>query len=287
MRVDALEWELNQLEGVESTSTVALLGRRSLVGLSEGNLKWYELIHNQRVLNYVTAHAPPALVDSACDFLTMYAFLRDHKAATLTRVVDHVQRFSTDNDNQDAKFLLAAGNAGIEAATNIVVTGAWREMVVLVYCVVAILCFITFRSLRATLVALVPLMLTSILAEALMVILGIGVKVSTLPVIALGVGIGVDYALYILSVLLAHMRAGASLPDAYDLTLQFTGRVVLLTGAMLAAGVSVWAFSPIKLQADMGTMLAFMFILNMLSALILIPALAYFLLPAKQDLQSL
>jgi predicted RND superfamily exporter protein len=128
------------------------------------------------------------------------------------------------------------------------------------------------------LVAVLPLMLTSVLAEALMVGLGMGVKVATLPVIALGVGIGVDYALYILSVTLAEMRKGKSLSEAYYRALLFTGKVVMLTGVTLAIGVVTWVFSPIKFQADMGLLLAFMFLWNMLGALILLPALAHFLL---------
>jgi predicted RND superfamily exporter protein len=103
-----------------------------------------------------------------------------------------------------------------------------------------------------------------------------------LPVIALGVGIGVDYALYVLSVTLAQMRAGATLKQAYATALQFTGRVVLLTGITLAAAVATWHFSSIKFQADMGLLLAFMFLWNMLGALVLIPALARFLLPGAR-----
>jgi hypothetical protein len=131
------------------------------------------------------------------------------------------------------------------------------------------------------LAAILPLVLTSILTEALMVALGMGVKVATLPVIALGVGIGIDYALYVLSVILARMRAGDSLSEAYYRALLFTGKVVLLTGVTLAIAVATWAFSPIKFQADMGILLAFMFLMNMLGALILLPALAYFLLPQQ------
>jgi predicted RND superfamily exporter protein len=133
------------------------------------------------------------------------------------------------------------------------------------------------------LVAMLPLMLTTLLAEALMVILGIGVKVATLPVIALGVGIGVDYALYVLSVTLVHMRQGATLKAAYAIAMLFTGRVVLLTGVTLAAAVVTWHFSSIKFQADMGLLLAFMFLWNMLGALVLVPALARFLLPGARD----
>jgi predicted RND superfamily exporter protein len=102
---------------------------------------------------------------------------------------------------------------------------------------VTLLCWVTFRSWRAVVVAVVPLVVTSILAEALMVALGMGVKVATLPVIALGVGIGVDYALYLLSVQLALQRAGLSLAEAYRGAVAFTGKVVALVGVTLAAGV--------------------------------------------------
>ena len=112
-------------------------------------------------------------------------------------------------------FLLAAGTAGIEAATNIVVRERQPQMLLYVYAAVIVLCFVTFRSWRAVVVAVVPLAITSILCEALMVWLGMGVKVATLPVIALGVGIGVDYALYLLSVQLAQQRKGQPLTEAY------------------------------------------------------------------------
>jgi uncharacterized protein len=277
-KVDELEWQLRQLDGVESTNTVALLNRRVLVGLSEGNPKWYELVPSQEMLNSNTSSMPRGLYNDACDLLTIYVYLRDHKAETLSRLVNHVQEFAKANDSADGKFMLAAGSAGIEAATNIVVKDAWREMLMLVYGAVALLAFATFRSWRAVVVAVLPLAVTSFLAEALMVTLGMGVKVATLPAIALGVGIGVDYALYILSVVIAMMRQGMPLSLAYYRALLFTGRVVILTGLTLAIGVITWLASPIKFQADMGALLAFMFVWNMLGALILVPALSYFLL---------
>jgi predicted RND superfamily exporter protein len=287
-KVDALEWRLRQLDGVEATNTLALLNRRMLTGLNEGNPKWYDFIPNQGMLNTVTAGAPRGLYNDACNLLTVYVFLRDHKADTLTRVTNAVQLYADGNDTRDVHFMLAAGSAGIEAATNVVVRDAWHRMLWLVYGAVVVLCLLTFRSWRAVVVAVLPLVLTSVLAEALMVGLGMGVKVATLPVIALGVGIGVDYALYILSVVLARMRQGDDLSTAYYRALLFTGKVVMLTGLTLAAGVLTWVWSPIKFQADMGLLLAFMFILNMIGALVLVPALACFLLkPAKREAQVL
>jgi len=286
-KVDVLEWQLRQLPGVESTRTLARLNREVLAGLNEGNPKWYELLQNQDMLNTVTAGAPRGLYNEACSLLTLYVNLRDHRAATLQTVVSHVEAFARSNDSANVKFMLAAGSAGIEAATNIVVKDAWRQMLLMVYGAVSLLCFVAFRSWRAVVVAMLPLLLTSMLAEALMVALGMGIKVATLPVIALGVGIGVDYALYILSVTQQGLRDGLPLAQAYERALRFTGRVVMLTGLTLAIGVVTWIASPIKFQADMGLLLAFMFLWNMLGAMVLLPALGCLLLKPVGQSQSL
>jgi len=277
-KLDQLAWRLEQLPGVESTNSLAALSKLAMVGYNEGHLKWFELIPNPSALGGVQTRAPRELFNQGCSFLSLYVYLKDHKAETLTRVVDAVEAFVAANRGDEERFMLAAGSAGIDAATNIVVRQAMREMLLWVYGAVVVLCFATFRSWRAVVCAVLPLVLTSILCEALMVGLGMGVKVATLPVIALGVGIGVDYALYVLSVLLARLKAGDTLSDAYHHALQFTGRVVLLTGLTLALAVGTWAGSPIKFQADMGILLAFMFLWNMVGALVLLPALAHFLL---------
>ena len=274
--MSALENELRQVQGVESTNSLAALSKNAVVGLSEGNLKWYELIRNQSILNAVVSNAPRDLFNDDVSMLPLFIFLKDHKADTLTRVVSKVEDFAKVNNSSSQKFLLAAGNAGIEAATNIVVKKAMHDMLFWIYGAVALLCLIAFRSWKAVIIAIIPLGVTSMLCEALMAWLGIGVKVATLPVIALGVGIGVDYALYILSVMLARLREGKNLSEAYFSTLCFTGRVVILVGLTLAVGVASWVFSPIKFQADMGILLVFMFIWNMVGAMIMLPALAYF-----------
>ena len=282
-QVDRLAWRLEQLPGVESTNSMAALSKLAMVGYNEGQPKWYELLPNDSALGGVQTRAPRELFNQACSFLSLYVYLKDHKAGTLTSVVDAVEGFVARDQVPGARFMLAAGPAGIAAATNIVVKQAMHEMLWWVYGAVVVLCWVTFRSWRAVVVAVLPLMLTSILCEALMVGLGMGVKVATLPVIALGVGIGVDYALYVLSVMLARLRAGESLSSAYLHALRFTGRVVMLTGATLALAVGCWALSPIKFQADMGILLAFMFVWNMVGALVLLPALAHFLLRDRRS----
>ncbi len=247
--VDALERELQQLPGVETTSSLAGLAKTASSGMNEGSLKWFEMPRSQEMLNSIITRAPREMFNQNCDLLTVYAYLKDHKADTLTSVVNTVEAFAAKYGTDDIRILNAAGNAGVEAATNIVVKKANTQMLFLVYAAVIVLAFITFRSWRAVVCAVVPLMVTSVLCEALMVWLNIGVKVATLPVIALGVGIGVDYALYVMTVTMTHLKAGMTLSEAYYKALLFTGKVVVLTGITLGIAVATWAWSPIKFQA--------------------------------------
>ncbi|XKE47325.1 MMPL family transporter [Halomonas organivorans] len=276
--MDQLQWRLENQEGVQSTLSLANFAKRYMSASSEGSLKWAALNRNQQLMDAASVQAPGSLVSPNCDLNPILVYLEDHQAATLERVVATVDAFAAENDSEEVRFLMAAGNAGIEATTNIVISDAHLKMLAWVYGVVTLLCFLTFRSLRTVACIMLPLVLTSLLCQVLMMWLDIGVKVATLPVIALGVGIGVDYGIYICSKLQTYLKQGMALREAYFHTLNTTGKAVAFTGLTLAIGVGTWAFSPIKFQADMGILLAFMFLWNMLGAMILLPALARLLM---------
>lgn len=281
---DRLSARLREVPGVQTTFSPADGIRLASSGSFEGNPKWLTIPRNDsnRTQSFnMFSTDRPELTDRSCGITPIIAYLTDHKAATLNRVVQEVESYAAEFNSPDREFMLAAGSAGIEATTNIVVKRSFWTLHFVLYGAVALLCFITFRSWRAVVVALVPLIITSILCEALMGMLGIGIKVATLPVIAVGVGVGVDYALYLLSVQLSMQRQGMTLAKSYAASLDFVGRIVALIGLTMAAGVLPWIWSPIKFQADMGILLAFMFLWNMLGALILIPALSHFLLPSS------
>jgi predicted RND superfamily exporter protein len=305
--IDRFMWSMENVPGVQSAVSMVTVSKLVTKGMNEGNLKWSALSRNQTILNTSIQRAPSTLLNQDCSMAPVVIYLNDHKAETLQNVVTAVEAFKAKYDDQvdlkyfdmdrgeieavlasgelssiPVRFQLASGNAGIEAATNEVIGDAQNTMLIFVYAVVFILCFATFRSIRAIACILIPLALTSILCQALMAYLGIGVKVATLPVIALGVGIGVDYGIYIYNRLEVMLITGKSLQDAFFETLKSTGKAVMFTGITLAIGVGTWIFSPIKFQADMGILLVFMFIWNMLGALILLPALATFILKPAQ-----
>ncbi|GAA0203721.1 hypothetical protein GCM10009123_08780 [Kangiella japonica] len=212
---------------------------------------------------------------------TLEAFLDEKLAdsdaieeSQLKAVTSALKAELPDSGFKPVKFRLATGAVGVMAATNEAVEAAQVPMMIWVYLAVTLLCLISFRSVRGTICVVLPLVVVSLLAQALMTWLEIGLTVATLPVIALGVGIGVDYGIYIFSRMVGFIREGRSVSEAYFETLKLTGNAVLFTGLTLAIGVSTWILSALQYQADMGIMLTFMFLVNMLGAIFLLPALA-------------
>lgn len=272
--MDRFQWHMDNVEGVQAVRSIVYVSKMGMAGINEGNLKWYSVNRDDFIINASISQAPSGLMNRDCSMAPVILYLNDHKAETLQRVVDNVRSFAAEYPRDELNLLLAAGNSGIEAATNKVIDQAQLEMLIWVYGVVIALCLITFRSIRTVLCIVLPLMFTTVMSQALMSMLDIGIKVATLPVIALGVGIGVDYGIYIYSKIREALKQGMDLTESYEYALSKTGKAVGFTGLTLAIGVATWIWSPIKFQADMGILLTFMFLWNMLGALILIPALA-------------
>lgn len=273
--MERFQLHMRNVPGVQSIESMVDTAKLAITGVNEGNPKWFSLQRNKDALNNAVAEVPPSWMNAKCNLVSIFISLEDHKADTLKQVTQSIRQWSESNPSDNFNLQLAAGNAGIEAATNEVIEVAQYEMLAYVYGVVCLLCLIMFRSLKAVLCVVLPLTLTTLLCQALMAWLGIGVKVATLPVIALGVGIGVDYGIYIYSRLQSYLDLGHSLTDSFRETLLTTGKAVSFTGITLALGVATWILSPIQFQADMGILLTFMFLWNMLGALILIPALTW------------
>jgi len=274
--MDEFEGRIREVPGVQSVLSLASVAKGINSGYSEGSLKWRILPLNQQALAQAVSHVDTGtgLLNADSSVMPILIFLTDHKAETLLAVTSAVKDFSTSRPSAKARFRLAGGNAGVMAATNEVVAAAEKPILFWVFGAVIALCLIAFRSLRAALCIVLPLAIVSYLGYAVMAFLEIGLKTSTLPVIALGVGIGVDYGIYIFARLLADLRAGEYFEDAMFAALKDAGAAVVFTGLTLAIGVSTWVFSDLKFQADMGLLLTFMFLVNMVAAILLLPALA-------------
>ena len=294
--LDRFEWHLANVEGVKNVMGLAGIARTINSGYSEGSLKWRVLPYNREMLAQAVGRVETStgLTNLDGSVLPVMVFLEDHKAETLRRVVAAVKAFNEKAFNEQTgtknlsvledwlgfryavkiQFHLAGGNAGVMAATNEVVEAAQFPILIYVYVAVALLCFASYRSFKAVVCIVLPLALVSVLAHSLMHALEIGLKTSTLPVVALGVGEGVDYGIYLFSCFVAQRRKGLSFAEAMDAAMKQVGSAVVFTGLTLSVGVGTWAFSALQFQADMGILLMFMFLMNMVFAILLLPAIA-------------
>jgi len=274
--MDQFQWHLENLDAVHSAISLPTVAKILNAGFYEGALQWRILPREQATLVQSIRYLETSsgLFNADCSVMPILVFTKDHKAETIEEVVKAVKAYNEQHKTPNVEFKLATGPVGVMAATNEAVSAAQMPMLAWVYAAVILLCLISFRSIRSTLCIVIPLALVSVMAQALMVSLNIGLTVATLPVVALGVGIGVDYGIYIFSRMLTFIRDGESIAEAYLKTLNLTGNAVFFTGLTLAIGVSTWLLSDLKFQADMGILLTFMFLFNMLGAVILLPALA-------------
>ncbi|MGI2096901.1 efflux RND transporter permease subunit [Shewanella glacialipiscicola] len=275
-QIDEFEWLVRNTPGVESTVSLASVAKKVNAGFNEGNPRWEVLPRTTASLVQAIGQIPTTsgLLNGDCSVMPVYLFMKDHKAETIETVIAKVKTVAAKMDNDKLQFKLASGPVGVMAATNEAVAQAQLPMMLYVYGAVFVLCLISFKSLKATIAVIIPLYVVSTLAQALMTLLDIGLAVSTLPVIALGVGIGVDYGIYILSTMSPKLSEGMPVQQAYYEALVERGSAVIFTGLTLAIGVSTWFFSALKFQMDMGILLTFMFVVNMLGAIIILPALA-------------
>lgn len=309
-RMDRFAWHIENVEGVQKVITLPKVAKVVNAGWNEGNVNWRVLPRDQFVMRQALSgiETDTGLLNSDCSAMPVMIFTEDHRAETIIRVVDRVKELreelnllgtsfvegseyletleaegmSLAEDEDTLKFRLATGNVGVMAATNEDVAAAEKPMLALVFFSIIVLVLITYRTVRGTISIVLPLVMVAIMTEALMALYGIGLKVNTLPVVALGVGIGVDYGIYIFNRLYNLLEEGYDLEEAYYQTLRLTGRAVIFTGFTLAAGVGTWIFSDLQFQRDMGILLVFIFLANMIGAIIMLPALVRWLMRRKE-----
>jgi predicted RND superfamily exporter protein len=280
-RLEDFDFRMRQTDGVATV--------RSLPGFVESVTQAYaEMFAKWRMLPEAKAQIAQGvgyagrlgneLMNSRCTAMPISIFTTDHQATTLSHIVSEIKRFKAANDSDKLTFRLASGNVGVMAATNEAVAAAQKWVNLALFGSVTLLCLVAFRSIRITLCIILPLALVTVLCNAVMAMLDIGVKVNTLPVVALGVGVGVDYGIYLFERMKhAAQEEGLALQQAFVEALKQRGTASVFTAVTMTISVATWIFSALKFQADMGILLCFMFLVNMFAAILLLPSLAAYL----------
>lgn len=276
---DRFAWSMQGVPGVLSVDSFATNMRLFNEGYNEGNPKMSVVPIDP--MNYTALATEvariPGIMRADCDMTAVHLYLADHKAATINTVIEAVKAFRIEFPMPGVTIRLASGNAGVTAAINEEVERSELPMLLHVYAVIALLVFIVYRDLRAVLVCCLPLTIGTFIGYWFMKELQIGLTIATLPVMVLAVGIGVDYAFYIYNRLQLHQAQGQPIVKAVEHALLEVGVATIFTAITLSIGVITWAFSDLKFQADMGKLLAFMFMVNMIMTMTVLPAFAVWL----------
>jgi hypothetical protein len=289
--IDRLTWALANAPGVLSAQSLTTMAKLASAGVNEGNPKWAALPREELTLGEAVRQVPEGmrLNNAECTVMPVNLYLADHKASTIKGVVEAVKRFRGAETLDGVGVRLASGSAGVQAATNEVVETSELPMMLYVYLTIIVLVLLVYRDWRAMVACCLPLTLATFLGYWFMRVLDIGLTVATLPVMVLAVGIGVDYAFYIYNRLQMHLANGIDIVNAFKQALQEVGIATIFTAITLSVGVATWSFSALKFQADMGLLLTFMFMINMVMAITLLPALAVIidvLIPRRRPVRA-
>ena len=206
-------------------------------------------------------------------------FCRDHTVATVRSVVAAAERFIAEHPLDGAHFRLAGGLIGVTAAIYDEILRSDALMTATSFAVILVITTITYRSLVAALLLVAPLLLANVVVNAYMAARGIGLDIDTLPVIAVGVGFGIDYGIYILSRVQERTQAGMPLDDAVRDAITGAGRTVAFTAVVMAAGVLCFTATALRFVSEMSVLLALWMVTSAATALITLPAAVVVLRP--------
>jgi predicted RND superfamily exporter protein len=286
--VEAFQRHIQNAPNVGGSVSIVDLLKKINMRMHDDHPKWEILPHDRKeiaMLYYLfQSGSDPGDMDpyvtSDNRAVSIMTYFRDHRGGTINSAIEHTRDFMTRTDEVNGStFRMAGGVVGVLSAVNEVITHYQVMNLALMFLSICFFCYVCFRSLIGTVIIMIPLALATLLTFAFMVIVKIDLNINTLPVASLGIGLGVDYGIYILSRIHAEYGLTHDLDQAIRAALSTSGTAVLFAAMTLTAGVVFWCFSEMRFQALMGLLLAFLFLVNMVGAMVLLPALTGIIKP--------
>lgn len=242
-----------------------------------------EFNENGELLFLLISGTDPGDIDRFCDPQAkngaVTLFFRDHKGETIRTAVSRIKEFVDKHSIKQAPIQLAGGFVGVLASINEIILSGQIESIALGLLVLVICCTVTYRSTVAGMFFMVPVILSNTLTFSYMAFKGIGMNINTVPIAALGIGLGVDYAFYIVDGIKEELEYSNDMEAAIDKSLHSAGRGVLITAGALIVSVILWFFSSLRFQAEMGIMMALWLGASAWSALFIVPSMVYVFRP--------
>jgi len=207
-------------------------------------------------------------------------WFKDHQGPTIARGIVRAKQWIQDNAIDGYEWHLAGGLIGVLAAVDEEIAYSHEVNLVLVLVVVFFFVSLSYRAATAGFLIMIPLLAATLLTFAYMAIRGIGMNINTLPVASVGIGVGVDYAIYVADRIKQEYARRGSYAAAIRRAVTTTGMAVSFTATTLVGGIIFWYFlSSLRFQAEMSLLLSILMVVNMLGAMVLLPAMISILEP--------
>lgn len=274
--------EIGLFPEVAGSVSIADIVRQVNVSLHEGNPRYADIgkvpeVNGELIYTYLASSDPGDIeryVDTDYINGAIHLLLTDKRGETIRNVITRLEAYIVDHPMEGAQYELAGGVVGVIAAVNQVILSTQVQSIALALLVLLLFCVIAYRSPQAGLFFLPLVLISNLSTFAFMALYGIGLNINTLPVAALGIGLGVDYGFYIVDRVRERYLVSGDLRDSVRFALATAGYGVLITAATMVTSMLFWfAFSSLRFQAEMGLLIALWMSVSALSALVLIPAL--------------
>jgi hypothetical protein len=281
----------NYMEGARAASgsvTIIDVVKRLAQLYHDGDPKWGLIPDDPKEIGqlfYVFTSSASAgdldrFMDASGRYGTVLTLFRGYSHEIVMESIEYAKRFASKYTGGDVEFKFAGGLFGILAAVNQAVENSYWTNLVLIWVIVYICLYLTYGSLVASAILMIPVILSQIIAEALMVIMHIDLNVNSLPIAAAGAGVGVDYGIYHFSRMIDAYDEVGKLDEAVDYATATTGKAIIFTASTMIAGTIFWWFSALKFQAEMGFLLALLMGFNTFGGLVVVPAFVKVIRPS-------
>ena len=257
----------------------------------EGVPKWEVIPSDKRLLSQilflVQANASPGELSRffSGDYknASLMFYYKDYSNKIVNDILKRAKEFISNETGEGGSFRLAGGLIGITAAVNSEVEWSYWANLITILGMVILICLIIYRSIKVAFILVLPLCLAQILCDFLMLFKGIDLNINSLPVTSIGVGVGIDYSIYIMDRILVEYRKYGTYDQALQITLSTTGHAVVFTAMTVVASIIFWFISGIKFHTEMANLISLLMVFNMLGAITLIPVMVVILKPFGKE----
>lgn len=278
--MDDLQHMLEQKPEIGKTMSIADFIKRMNQAMHGDDVAYYKIPDNRELISqylllYSMSGEPgdfDAYVDYGYRMANINILMRTDSTAFAEQTIAEINAFAATHFPADVK--VRFGGLAQAVALNATMVHGKILNIAQIAAVVFVISSLVFRSLVAGILVLLPLMLTVLANFGLMGWSGIFLNIGTSLTSAMAVGIGADYAIYLIFRLREELDKGVEELTAVRNVIFSAGKAVLFVAIAVAAGYGVLLTSiGFNLHKWLSILIGTAMIISALTALLLIPTL--------------